>query len=85
MYNIKHKARFVLREHRKKVCDECSSEYRVHAHHMNTNPRYNVLGNLRWLCASCHRKIHNVNYNFKRVLSRRRIKTLSHDFFGQQL
>ncbi len=41
----------------KKLCSECGSNNRIHAHHDN----YLEPLNIRWLCACCHKQWHRDN------------------------
>ena len=40
---------------RPKICPKCGREARIQAHHFN----YEHFMNFIWLCASCHKKVHN--------------------------
>ncbi len=39
---------------RKRICERCSKECRLHAHHEDYSKPFDVI----WLCPHCHKQIH---------------------------
>lgn len=42
-----------------KKCTVCSSVKNIHTHHIDKNRQNNQLSNLKYLCGSCHLKLHH--------------------------
>ena len=80
-----------LHKKNRDCCEMCGVEYNIdksfELHHIDLDRTNNVISNYKWLCNSCHKKIHyknNRNARFKRGLTTRLEKIISIEYIGKE-